>query len=104
MEDVLDVYTRPHDPNHPFVCFDETSKQLVAEKIAPIPAQPGKKQRYDYQYERNGVCNLFMFFEPLGAWRHVEVTERRTAVDYAHQMKYLVDERYPQATFDYCSA
>jgi hypothetical protein len=98
MEDVLDVYTRPYDPNYPFVCFDETSKQLIAEKIEPIPAEPGKKQRYDYQYERNGVCNLFMFFEPLGAWRHVEVTERRTAVDYAHQMKYLVDERYPNAT------
>ena len=98
MEDVLDVYTRPYDPNHPFVCFDETSKQLIAEKIEPLPAEPGKKQRYDYQYERNGVCNLFMFFEPLGAWRHVEVTQRRTAVDYAHQMKYLVDERYPNAT------
>ena len=98
MEDVLDVYTRPYDPNHPFVCFDETSKQLIAEKIEPLQAEPGKKQRYDYQYERNGVCNLFMFFEPLGAWRHVEVTQRRTAVDYAHQMKYLVDERYPNAT------
>ena len=98
MEDVLDVYTRPYDPNHPFVCFDETSKQLVAEKIEPLPTEPGKERRYDYQYERNGVCNLFMFFEPLAGWRHVEVTNQRTAIDYARQMKYLVDERYPNAT------
>ena len=98
MEDVLDVYTRPYDPNHPFVCFDESSKQLLAEKIEPLPIESGEPERYDYQYERNGVCNLFMFFEPLGAWRHVEVTQRRTAIDYAHQMKYLVDERYPNAT------
>ncbi len=98
MEDVLNVYTRPYDPNHPFVCFDESSKQLIAEKIEPLPAEPGKEQRYDYQYERNGVCNLFMFFEPLGSWRHVEVTSQRTAIDYAHQMKYLVDEMYPNAS------
>jgi hypothetical protein len=97
MEDVLAVYTRPYDPLHPFVCFDESNKQLVAEKIEPLAAEPRKPERYDYQYERNGVCNLFMFFEPLGAWRHVEVTNQRTAIDYAHQMKYLVDERYPQA-------
>ena len=81
MEDVLDVYTRLYDPNHPQVCFDESSKQLIAEKIEPLPAQPGKEQRYDYQYERNGVCNLFMFFEPLAGWRHVEVTNQRTAID-----------------------
>ena len=95
--DVLDVYTRPYDPLHPSVCFDESSKQLVAETQLPLPAQPGQPERYDYEYERNGVCNLFMFFEPLGAWRHVEVTDQRTAIDYAQQMKYLVDERYPDA-------
>lgn len=97
MEDVLDVYTRPKDPLHPSVCFDESNKQLVAEKIEPLPAEPGQPERYDYQYERNGVANLFMFFEPLAAWRHVEVTDQRTALDYAQQMKYLVDERYPKA-------
>ena len=97
MEDVLDVYTHPYAPLHPCVCFDESNKQLVAEKIEPLPAEPGQPERYDYQYERNGVSNLFMFFEPLAAWRHVEATHRRTAVDYAQQMKYLVDERYPDA-------
>lgn len=97
MEDVLDVYTRSYDPLHPWVCFDESNKQLIAETQLPLPAEPGRPERYDYQYERNGVSNLFMFFEPLGAWRHVEVTDRRTAIDYARQMKYLVDERYPNA-------
>ena len=97
MEDVLDVYTRPKDSLHPWVCFDESNKQLVAETREPLPGEPGKPERYDYQYERNGVSNLFMFFEPLGNWRHVEVTDRRTAIDYAKQMKYLVDERYPDA-------
>jgi hypothetical protein len=97
MEDVLDVYTRPYDPRYPFVCFDESNKQLVAEKIEPLPAEPGEPERYDYQYERNGVCNLFMFFEPLAAWRHVEVTDQRTGIDYAQQMKYLVDDRYREA-------
>ena len=69
----------------------------MAAKIEPLPGKPGQPERYDYQYERNGVANLFMFFEPLAAWRHVEVTDRRTAIDYAQQMKYLVDERYPDA-------
>ena len=78
MEDVLDVYTRPYDPDYPWVCFDESNKQLVSEKIESLPAEPGQPERHDYQYERQGVCNLFVFFEPLGAWRHVEVTERRT--------------------------
>ena len=97
MEDVLDLYTHAYDPQYPVVCFDESNKQLIAEKIEPIPMEPGEPERYDYQYERNGVCNLFMFSEPLAAWRHVAVTDRRTAVDYAIQMKYLVDERYPEA-------
>ncbi len=98
MEDVLDVYKLPYDPQYPVVCFDESNKQLVAEIIEPLPMEPGEPQRYDYQYERNGVCNLFMFFEPLTAWRHVDVTDRRTAIDYAQQMQYLVDVRYPDAT------
>ena len=97
MEDVLDVYTRPYDPVHPVVCFDESNKQLVAETVEPLPMEPGQPQRYDYQYERNGVINLFMFSEPLAGWRHVEVTDRRTKQDYAQQMKYLVDIRYPDA-------
>ena len=97
MEDVLDVYKQPYDPLYPQVCFDECSKQLVSETRAPLPVEPGQAGRYDYEYERNGVCNLFMFSEPLAGWRHVEVTAHRTAIDYAHQMKYLVDERYPDA-------
>jgi hypothetical protein len=97
MEDVLDVYTRSYDPRYPVVCFDESNKQLVAETIEPLPMKPGEPQRYDYQYQRNGVCNLFMFSEPLAAWRHVAVTDHRTAVDYAIQMQYLVDVRYPDA-------
>ena len=97
MEDVLDVYTRAYDPQNPVVCFDESSKQLVAETIEPLPMEPGELQRYDYQYERNGVCNLFIFSEPLAGWRHLAVTDRRTAIDYAQQMKYLVDVRYPDA-------
>ncbi len=97
MEDVLEVYTRPYDPDYPVVCFDESSKQLVAEIIEPLPMEAGQPRRYDYQYERNGVCNLFMMFEPLAPWRHVEVTDQRTAIDYAVQMKSLVDEYYPDA-------
>lgn len=97
MEDVLSVYTRPYDPSHPVVCLDETSKQLVLEKQVPLPAQPGQLERYDYEYERNGVSNLFMISEPLTGWRHVEVTDRRTKQDYAYQIKYLVDVRYPDA-------
>jgi len=97
MEDVLTIYKQPYDPLHPVVCFDETSKQLVLEKEVPLPPESGQVERYDYEYERNGVCNLFMFSEPLAGWRHVEVTERRTKQDYAQQMKYLVDIRYPEA-------
>lgn len=97
MEDVLSVYKLPYAPRYPVVCFDETSKQLVKETQVPLPMQAGQPERYDYEYERNGVRNLFMFVEPLAGWRHVAVTERRTKQDYAHQMKYLVDERYPDA-------
>ena len=97
MEDVLDIYQRAYDEKNPWVCFDESCKKLVKETREIIPPEPGQLERYDYQYERNGVANLFMFFEPLTGWRHIEVTDQRTAIDYAHQMKYLVDERYPTA-------
>lgn len=97
MEDVLDLYHEPYDPCRPVVCFDESNKQLIAETYTPLPLQPGQPQRYDYEYERLGTCNLFMFFEPLAAWRSVKVTDQRTMLDYAQCMKYLVDERYPQA-------
>jgi len=97
MEDVLDCYEQAYNPNEPVVCFDETSKQLIAETRLPIPMQPGQVQRYDYEYERCGTRNLFLFFEPLANWRHITVTQRRTREDFAHQMRLLVDEFYPQA-------
>jgi hypothetical protein len=97
MEDVLEVYQRPRDPERPVVCLDETSKQLIVETRAPIPAKPGRKARHDYEYERNGVANLFMMFAPLEGWRHVKVTDRHTAVDYAHALKDLSDTHFPGA-------
>ncbi len=97
MEDVLDLYAEPYDPKRPKVCFDETSKQLVAETRSPIRPKPGRRERFDYEYQRNGTRNLFMLCEPLAGWRHVAVTERRTMVDFAHQMRWLVDEAYPEA-------
>ena len=96
MEDVLEVYTRPYDPQRPQVCVDETSKQLVAETRQPIAAAPGHPTRVDYEYERKGTANLFMVFEPLAGRRRVKVTERRTAVDFAHVIQELVDVHYPQ--------
>ncbi|MBB4201110.1 hypothetical protein GGD83_004948 [Rhodoblastus sphagnicola] len=98
MEDVLDVYQRPHDPKRPLVCFDETSKQMIKETRTPIPPAPGRKARHDYEYERNGVANLFMMFAPLEGWRHVKVTDRHAAVDYAHALKDLPDVHFPDAT------
>lgn len=97
MEDVLDLYHQPYDSAYPLVCFDESSKQLVSEKRVPWSATPGQVARYDYEYQREGVRNLFMFFEPLAGRRHIEVTERRTKVDWAYCMKQLVDELYPDA-------
>jgi hypothetical protein len=97
MEDVLDLYEEPYDPQRPVVCFDETSKQLIAEKRSPIPPQRGRRERFDYEYKRNGTSNLFMCCEPLAGWRHVAVTQRRTMIDFAHQMRWLVDEAYPEA-------
>ena len=97
MEDVLDLYQPEYNPERPVVCFDETSRQLTGEVRPPIEAAPGRVARYDTEYQRNGTRNLFMICEPKGGWRHVEVTERRTAVDFAHQMRWLVDEAYPDA-------
>jgi DDE superfamily endonuclease len=97
MEDVIEVYHRPRDAAKPLVCLDETSKQLVAETRAPLPVQPGQPARHDYEYERNGTANLFMLFAPLEGFRHVEVTERRTAIDYAHILRNLSDVHFPNA-------
>ena len=97
MEDVLDVYCRPLDPTYPQVCFDESSKQQVKEVRTPLPVVPGAPARYDTEDERNGVSNLFMFFAPLLNWRHVKVTDHRTAIDWAHGMRDLVDVHFPDA-------
>lgn len=97
MEDVLDLYKQPYDPKHPQVCMDETSKQLVSEVAQPIPVEPGHPERFDYEYERQGVANLFILFEPLRGWREVKVTEHRTRRDWALLMKELVDVHYPLA-------
>ncbi len=97
MEDVLDLYAEPYDPTRPKVNFDETSKQLIGETRQPVPAQPGQAARYDYEYKRNGTRNIFVFCEPQAGWRHVSVTAQRTMQDFAHQMKWLVDEGYPEA-------
>jgi len=97
MEDVLAVYTRPHDPDRPLVCLDETSKQLIVETRAPIPMKSGRPARLDYEYERNGTANLFMMYAPLEGWRHVKVTDRHTAVDYAHVLKDLADLHFAGA-------
>jgi hypothetical protein len=92
MEDVLEVYHRPYDENRPLVCLDEASKQLVGETVQPLPAAPGQPERFDYEYVRNGTANLFMISEPLLGWRHVAVTERRTAKDFAEVLRWLVEE------------
>jgi hypothetical protein len=97
MEDILEVYQRPCDPERPLVCVDETSKQLIAETRVPIAAKPGQPARHDYEYRRNGTANLFMMFAPLEGWRHVKVTDRHTALDYAQVLKELSDTHFPQA-------
>ena len=95
MEDVLEVYQRQYGDNEVLVCLDETSKQQVKETRLPRPARPGAAGIYDYEYERNGVSNMFMLFAPLEGWRRVEVTDRRTKVDWARVVRKLVDEDYP---------
>lgn len=97
MEDVLEVYSRPHDPSRPLVCLDETSKQLTRATRVPLPMEPGQPARHDYEYERNGTANLFMCFAPREGFRHVEVTDRRTAIDYAHVLKEISHVYFPNA-------
>lgn len=97
MEDVLELYAEPYDPRRPVVCFDERPCQMVSEVRTPLPARPGQPRRYDYEYRREGTANLFLLFEPLRGWRHVEVTDRRTAHDFAQQMQVLVDVFFPAA-------
>ena len=102
MEDVLDLYAEPYDPNRPVVCFDETSTQLLADVREPLPAQPGRPRRQDYEYRRGGTRNLFLSCEPLAGWRvrpltNQAITQRRTMADFAHRMQWLVDTAYPDA-------
>ena len=97
MEDVLEVYKRPYDPQRPVVCLDETSKQLIGEVATPVLASPGQVAHYDYEYVRNGVANLFMICEPLAGRREVEVTDRRTNKDYAECLRKIADQMYPDA-------
>jgi DDE superfamily endonuclease len=97
MEDVLELYHRPYDPQRPLVCMDETNRQLVSETRVPIPASPGHVRRYDYEYERMGVADVFVFTEPLAGWRCASVTEHRAAIDWAQQVKTLLDVHYPKA-------
>jgi hypothetical protein len=97
MEDILDLYAEPYDPRYPVICFDEVPYQLVSQKQTSLPLQPGRPQRYDYEYQREGTCNLFMSLQPLAGWRHVKVTAHRTKQDFAYCMQELVDFHAPQA-------
>jgi hypothetical protein len=97
MEDVLEVYHRPYDERRPLVCLDEVPVQLVGETRVPLPPRPGRPERYDYEYVRNGTANLFMAFEPLLGWRAVRVTGRRTAKDFAEVLRWLVEDLHPEA-------
>ena len=97
MENVLALYAEDFDQASPVVCFDETSKQLVRELRTAVSAKSGQVEQFDYEYKRNGVANLFMMCEPKSGWRHVELTDRHTKPDFAEQMKYLVDEAFPEA-------
>ena len=97
MEDILDLYCLPYDPNIPLVCMDEQPRQLIKETRRPLPPVPGSPRRVDYEYERNGTANLFLFVEPLAGWRHVNVREQRTGVDWAQEIQELLEVHYPQA-------
>jgi DDE superfamily endonuclease len=94
LEDVLEIYHRPYDPKRPVICMDEQPLQLVKETRIPLPAQPGQPKSVDYEYERNGTANIFIFTEPLAGWRKAVVSERRTAVDWAVQIQRLLEEDY----------
>ena len=98
MEDVLDLYEEAPDPDYPVVCFDESPYQLISETRQSLPPEPGQPARIDYEYRREGTCNLFMFFAPALGWRHVKVTPQRTARDWAQCMQDLVDIHFPDAT------
>ena len=97
MEDVLEVYKQPYDPLNPVVCLDETNKQLIGEVNQPIPTESGQPQKYDFEYVRNGVADIFMMFEPLAARRYTKITDTRTRIDFAHCLRDLSDKYYPQA-------
>jgi transposase len=97
MEEVLDLYAEPYHARRPVVCFDEVPVQLIGERRAPLPMRPGTPERIDYEYIRQGTCNVFVLVNPLRGWRHLTVTERRANADFAHQMRWLVDEGYPNA-------
>lgn len=99
MEDILDLYAEEYVAEFPVVCFDESPYQLISETRPPVAAQSGQVERIDYEYRREGTANLFMLFEPLRGWRHVAVTDRRTKLDFAEQMRQLVDVHFPQATY-----
>jgi transposase len=97
MEDVLEVYKRPYDPKHPLVCIDEMPKQLLMDTHVPLPIRPGDPERFDYEYKRGGVADLFMLLEPLAGKRHIEITDRRRRVEWAEVMRIVSDELYPDA-------
>ena len=97
MEDVLEVYKRPYDPQRPLICMDEMPKQLLTDTRETLPAQPGKAERFDYEYKRGGVADLFMLFEPLAGKRHIEITDQRRRVEWAAVMRIVADELYPNA-------
>jgi hypothetical protein len=97
MEDVLHLLAEPYDPKRPVVCFDEQPVQLLANTREALPVAPGQPRRQDHEYKRQGTANIFMMVEPLAGWRHVDATERRTTLDFAAQMKQLVDVQYPEA-------
>ena len=97
MENVLEVYQRPYDPRFPLICMDELSKQLTRETRTPLPPKPGRRECFDYEYERNGTANVFAFTEPLTGWRHIAVTDRRTKTDWAHEIRRLVDVHHRRA-------
>src|SRR5262245_66311073 len=97
MEDVLEVYHRPYDEKRPLVCLDEVPKQLVSEVRLPLPVRSGAPARYDYEYKRDGLANLFMISEPLSGWRHVMMTERRTAMNFADVLRWVEEDLHPDA-------
>jgi len=97
MEDVLELYAEPYDARYPVVCFDESPYQLISETKVPLAPEPGKKRRYDYEYRREGTCNLFVFVQPITGWRHIKVTQQRTKIDFAHCMRDLVEIHFPDA-------